>query len=78
MSSTSQVPANFPGSPEEWERLQEPLRELDPQLSAFAERWDMELASNAAGWPERSLVWFEGVERRIQSLFDPQARSRSR
>ena len=55
-------------SDEEWKRIESPLRELDPELEAFASRHAMELTSNFAGWPERSLSWSEGVERTIQVL----------
>ncbi|MBW2422108.1 MAG: hypothetical protein JRH19_26485 [Deltaproteobacteria bacterium] len=53
---------------EEWERIESPLRELDGTLDAFAKRHGMELTKNFAGWPERSLTWTDGVERKIQVL----------
>lgn len=55
-------------SKEEWERIESPLRELDVALDAFAKRHGMELTSNFAGWPERSLSWSDGIERTIQVL----------
>ena len=58
----------MPRSDEEWDRIESPLRELDGELEAFAQRHDLELTSNFAGWPERSLTWSDGIERTIQVL----------
>jgi hypothetical protein len=55
-------------SEEEWERIESPLRDLDGELGAFAKRHAMELTTNFAGWPERSLTWTDGIERKIQIL----------
>jgi hypothetical protein len=67
------MPNGFQGSQEDWDRLEAPLRLLDPELEAFAGRHGMELTQNLHGWPERSLAWLEGVERKIQVLLQDRA-----
>jgi hypothetical protein len=67
------MPNGFQGSQEDWERLEAPLRCVDSELEAFAGRHGMELTQNLHGWPERSLAWVEGVERKIQLLLQDRA-----
>ena len=45
------------GTREEWERLEAPLLELDPAISAFAAEHALALSKNDKDWPGRSLNW---------------------
>jgi len=55
-------------SGEDWERIEGPLRALDGELEAFAERHSIQLSRNFRQWPERSLRWTDELERHIQIL----------
>ena len=50
----------------EWQRVEEPLRQLDPTLLEFAEKVALEVTKNQRDWPERSIVWGTSVRRLIQ------------
>lgn len=54
------------GSETEWERLEAPLRDIDPLIDAFAGRHKLALSRNHSNWPERSLRWGADPERVIQ------------
>jgi len=54
--------------PEDWARIEGPLRRLDGELEAFAERHAVQLTRNFRQWPERSLRWTDDLERHIQIL----------
>lgn len=60
------MPNGFQGPPSEWDRLEAPLRPLDPAVEAFADRHGLELVRNDRGWPGRRMRWTDaGIERRI-------------
>jgi hypothetical protein len=67
------MPNGFHGSREDWDRLEAPLRRVDAELDAFAGRHGMALTKNHHSWPERSLTWVDGVERKIQVLLQDAA-----
>jgi len=70
------MPNGYHGSREEWDRLEAPLCRVDAELRAFAERNGLTLTKNDHGWPERSLTWVDGVERKLQVLLaDESART---
>lgn len=68
------MPNGFHGSPESWDRIEGPLRALDPTLEAFAHEHGMSLGRNHHGWPERSLRWGRPVGRLIQIYLDDEER----
>jgi hypothetical protein len=45
------------GTPEEWQRLEEPLLAIDPILERFAAARGVLVSRNAKDAPERSLTW---------------------
>lgn len=64
------MPNGFHGTQEDWERLEAPLRALDPRLEDFAHRHGMRLARSERNWPSRSLHWGDDVQRLIQIYLD--------
>ena len=60
------MPNGFQGSQSQWETLEMPLRSLDGELRAFAERYGLALSSNGRAWPDRSIVWGGSIRRLIQ------------
>lgn len=60
------MPNGFHGSEDEWKRMEAPLLEIDQPLLTYATQYSMKLSKNYHGWPERSLVWGDGVRRLIQ------------
>ena len=60
------MPNGFQGSKAQWETLEMPLRTLDGELRAFAERYRLALSSNSRAWPDRSIVWGGSIRRLIQ------------
>lgn len=60
------MPNGFHGSKAQWETLEMPLRALDGELRAFAERYGLVLSSNSRNWPDRSIVWGSSIRRLIQ------------
>jgi len=63
---SGEMPNGFHESREAWDRIEAPLRPLDPALEAFARQHDMSLGRNYHNWPERSLRWGKPVSRLIQ------------
>lgn len=59
-------------SDEEFKTLEKPLLEIDPILQEFSRKYNLEVAKNIRGWPERSLMWRDdnGIERLIQIYMD--------
>lgn len=61
------MPNGHQGSAGERASLEAPLVALDPALAEFAGARGLEVATDARGWPGRSLAWREdGLERRIE------------
>ena len=60
------MPNGFHGSREAWNRIEAPLRPLDPILEAFAHRLGVPLGRNYRNWPERSLRWGAPISHLIQ------------
>jgi len=60
------MPNGFHGSKQEWERLEAPLRQFDPELQAFADQHAMRITRNEHNWPSRSLHWGHHIERAVQ------------
>jgi hypothetical protein len=56
----------FHGPQSQWDKLEIPLRALDGELRAFAERYGIALSSNSRNWPDRSIVWGSPIRRLIQ------------
>lgn len=60
------MPNGVQGSSADWDRLEAPLRPLDPAVEAFARRHGLELVENDRGWPSRRMRWADqGIERRV-------------
>jgi hypothetical protein len=64
------MPNGYQGPETEWNRLEAPLRDIDPPIEAFAKRHNMALTRNYHSWPERSLRWGGDPERVIQVYLD--------
>jgi hypothetical protein len=45
------------GTPEEWQRLENPLLSIDPVLEQFASEHSLHFSRNGKDSPERSLRW---------------------
>ncbi len=54
------------GSVEEWRRIEAPIKSLDPELERFATLHSIPITRNHKDWPERSIVWDNGVRCLIQ------------
>jgi hypothetical protein len=66
------MPNGFHGTDQEWERIEAPLRILDPALQEFAQRHEMRIARSERNWPSRSVHWGRKLERLVQIyLEDP-------
>ena len=68
------MPNGFHGSREAWDRIEAPLRPLDPALEAFAHKLGVSLVRNSRNWPERSLRWGAPVSRLIQLYLEDEDR----
>lgn len=68
------MPNGFYGSRGSWERIESPLRPLDPILEAFARQHGMSLGRNHHDWPERSLRWGQPISRLIQIYLEDEDR----
>ena len=68
------MPNGFHGSQDAWNRIEAPLRPLDPTLEAFAHRLGVPLGRNSRNWPERSLRWSAPVSRLIQLYLENEDR----
>src|SRR5262245_38129200 len=51
---------------EGWLRIEEPIKLLDPDLQRFATLHFLPITRNLGDWPERSMVWDNGVRCLIQ------------
>jgi hypothetical protein len=60
------MPNGFCGKPEEWERIEKPLRKIDPELESYAKANNLQLSKNYHNWPERSLEWGNRIKKLIQ------------
>jgi hypothetical protein len=49
-----------------WDRIEAPLREIDPIIAAFAKQHGLAVTRNHKDWPERSIVWGGDVRCLIQ------------
>lgn len=57
----------FDGTDEEWEELEAPLLEIDPELNIYALANGLDLLKNVSGQPGRTLEWYrDRLERRIR------------
>jgi hypothetical protein len=54
------------GTPEEWQRLEAPLLQVDSCIERFAREHSLNLSKNHKEWPERSLTWGENPRCLIQ------------
>jgi len=59
-------PNGYAGSKAEWVRIERPLIEVDSIIGAFATEHGLSCSANYHDWPERSLIWGNGVRRLIQ------------
>ena len=60
------MPNGFVGPVEEWNRLEAPLKEIDPVLGAFAASHGLTLTRNYHAEPERSLRHHGDINRLIE------------
>ena len=68
------MPNGFHGTDQEWERIEAPLRPLDPTLDGFARRHGMRISRSERNWPSRSLHWGAKLERLVQIYLEDPAR----
>jgi hypothetical protein len=56
----------FDGTDGEWQQLEAPLQDVDPELNIFALANGLDLLKNRSDAPDRTLEWYrDGMERRI-------------
>ena len=68
------MPNGFHGSREAWDRIEAPLRALDPTFEAFARKLGVPLGRNTRSWPERSVRWGSQLSRLIQLYLEDEDR----
>jgi len=54
------------GTAQDRERIEAPLKLLDPELDRFASKYGLQVTKNLKDWPQRSLVWGADVRCLIQ------------
>jgi hypothetical protein len=54
------------GTKEEWERIENPLINLDSIMDDFANDISLNVTKNYKDWPERSIAWGDNVRCLIQ------------
>ena len=54
------------GTKEEWDRIEAPLKLLDPELERFARKYELLVTKNHKDWPERSVRWGDDIGCLIQ------------
>lgn len=54
------------GTQEEWQRIEAPIKTLDPELERFANLHELSITRNHKDWPDRSIVWDTGTRCLIQ------------
>ena len=50
----------------EWQRIEEPLLQLDPAFEEFAKQFDLQIKKNHKGDPNRSVEWGKKIRLLIQ------------
>ena len=60
------VPTGLHGPKNEWERIEAPLRKVDPIIESFGQRHGLSATRNYHNWPERSLRRRGALRRLIQ------------
>jgi hypothetical protein len=63
------VPNGLNISPEEFAKLEEPLRRFDARLAKYASQHEMQLSKNYHNIPERSLEWAEDENRKLIQIY---------
>jgi hypothetical protein len=58
------------GTKEEWQRIEAPIKSLDPELERFAALHSLAITRNGRDWPDRSMVWGDDVRCLIQLYLD--------
>lgn len=57
----------FDGTDEEWEALEAPFLDIDPELNIYALANGLDLLKNDSGQPDRTLEWYrDRMERRVR------------
>lgn len=57
----------FDGTEEEWEALEAPFLDIDPELNIYALANGLDLLKNSSGRPDRTLEWYrDRMERRVR------------
>lgn len=54
------------GTPQEWERIEAPIKMLDLELERFVSAHGLSVTRNHKDWPDRSIVWDTGTRCLIQ------------
>lgn len=60
------MPNGFHGASNDWNRIEAPLRILDPILREFGRSKGLAMVSNERNWPDRSYRWGERPHLLIQ------------
>ena len=69
------MPNGFYGPKAIWDRMEEPLRNIDPVLKLFAAETGLQLSKNYHNWPERSFRWNESeLHKLIQIYLDDETK----
>jgi hypothetical protein len=56
------------GTKEEWDRIEGPIKSLDPMFEQFARKHDLVVTKNLKEWPERSIRWGNNVRCLMQAF----------
>lgn len=57
----------FDGTEEEWQALEAPFLDIDPELNIYALANGLDLLKNDSGRPDRTLEWYrDRMERRVR------------
>jgi hypothetical protein len=68
------MPNDFHGPTSQWEALEMPLRALDVELRAFAQRNGAAFTTNSRNWPDRSIIWGNSIRRLVQIYLADESR----
>ena len=61
----------FDGTDEEWQALEAPFLDIDPELNIYALANGLDLLKNTTGRPDRTLEWYrDRMERRVRIVAD--------
>lgn len=65
------MPRAFDGTDEDWQALEAPFLDIDPELNIYALANGLDLLKNTTDRPDRTLEWYrDRMERRVRIVAD--------